>query len=168
MLLPAVVHRNWHLVEPAALGGISLSGGALSLLLAENATSAGEYTGLFISFLICIGLGVLGIAGFTASYIAKALVKALADVSGEQAKKLYKLPEPEDLDQRFNDLSDQSVARTEKVLEILGELKDSLNESITSSRLLNQSLEQQIKRIDEQHADLSDLQKVVAGFNKRN
>lgn len=166
MLLPAVLHRNWHFVEPMALGGISISCGALSLALAESATSASEYTGLFISFLICIGLGVLGIAGFTASYIAKAIVKGLADVSGEQARKLYKLPEPDELEQRFTELSDQSVARTEKVMEILGEIKDSVAESITSAKLLNQSLEQQIKRIDEHHDSIQQLQ--GAAFNHRN
>lgn len=166
MLLPAVLHRNWHFVEPVALGGISISGGALSLALAESATSASEYTGLFISFLICIGLGVLGIAGFTASYIAKAIVKGLADVSGEQAKKLYGLPEPQALEQRFTELSDQSVARTEKVMEILDEIKDSVTESITSAKLLNQALNQQIKRADEHHADITALQAAV--FSQRN
>lgn len=166
MILPAVLHRNWHVVEPAALGSISVLGSGLSLLLAENATTSTQYTGIFISFLVWIGLGVFGIVGFTASYIAKAGVKAFADVSGEQAKKLYGLPEPKELDRRFADLSDQSNARTEKLLGILEELKDSVAESITSAKLLNQALNQQIKRVDEHHADITTLQAAV--FSQRN
>ena len=94
------------------------------------------------------------------------MVKAMADFSGDQARKLYKLPEPDELEQRFTDLSDQSVARTEKVMEILDEIKDSVAETITSAKLLNQSLEQQIKRADEHHADITALRAAV--FSQRN
>lgn len=165
MLLPAVFHRNWNIVEPSLLGGVSLGGGTMSVLLAQSVASPAEAGGVFVTFLISLGLGVLGIAGFTASYVAKAIVKGFADIGGSQARKLYALPEPEALERRLADMTDQSVERAKGITEVLADLKESVNECVTTSKLLNQSLEQQIKRTDEQHADISRLQSAV--FNRR-
>lgn len=169
MILPEVVHRNWTVVEPSLLALVSILGQAGTLLIAPQATTLAEYGTLFVGFLIFLGVGVLGIAGAAASYIVKSMANALTDLAGEQSKKVFNLPNREELDRSLKAISDASVERSEHIVEALSKIKEHLDELTANAKLINQEMRLQVQRADELRAglrtDISALQDHV--FNRR-
>lgn len=166
MFLPEAFHRHWGYVEPAALGVVSIAGSALAILAVPEAVSPQEYGSIFVGFLIFLGLGVMGMVGFTATYIAKAVVTAVANLAGDQSKKVMGLPDHEELESRFQLVESASVGRAEKMVAVLTEIQESIANLGTSSKLLNQRLEQQVDRTNENREDIRKLEQAL--YTRRN
>lgn len=168
MILPAFLHRHWPQVELSLLGGVSVLGGTITLLLAPEATSPAEYGGLFIGFLLSVGTAVVGIAIWTAQYIAKAVVKAVAEMGGHQATKVFNLQTQEEFDKRFEAIQSDSLKRSNAILRSLGEVEKNLTSLSHTTALLHQEVAQQVKRGDELRSVLQeDIRQLnVAVFNK--
>jgi hypothetical protein len=149
MILPEPMHRHWNVLEPSILSISGGAGGALAILLAPEASTPAEYGALFIGFLIFLGMGVLGIAGFTATYIAKAMVKAIGDIGGDQAEKVFHLQTQEQFDKRFEAIEQASVDRIEKVVGALDSAGKSMAALERSVGLLSQEIKHQVTRGDE-------------------
>lgn len=165
MILPEYIHRHWNVVEPAMLAGISAAGGTLTLLLVPEANSPAQYGAIFIGFLLFLGMGVIGIVGFSASYIVKAVIKGMADIGGQNAEKVFHLHTQEQFDQRFREVEEASSQRADKFLEALGKITSNLSGLEQSVSLLNQELKHQVSRGDELRKaiqqDIESLQSAV-------
>lgn len=149
MILPEYIHRHWNVVEPALLAGTGAAGGTLALLLVPEANSPAQYGAIFIGFLVFLGMGVIGIVGFSASYIVKAVIKGMADIGGQNAEKVFHLHTQEQFDQRFREVEEASSRRADKFLEALGKITANLSSLEQSVGLLNQELKHQVSRGDE-------------------
>lgn len=172
MILPESMHRHWNVLEPALLSISGGAGGVLAILLAPEASTPAEYGALFIGFLVFLGMGVLGIAGFTATYIAKAILKAIGDIGGDQAEKVFHLQTQEQLDERFHAIEEASVSRTRDVVKALESAGKSLATLEQSVGLLSQEIRHQVARGDELRngikKDVETLQAHVFGNNQFN
>lgn len=174
MILPESMHRHWNVIEPSLLAVSGAAGGTLALLLAPEASTATEYGALFLGFLIFLGMGVLGIAGFTATYIVKAVIKAAADMAGQNAHKLSELDTQDQFDVRFKDIEEASAARADRIVSVLDTITTNLNGLKESVGLLNQEIKHQVARSDELRGaiakDVATLQEHVFAthqFNRR-
>lgn len=174
MILPESMHRHWNVIEPALLSLSGGAGGVLALLLAPEASTPTEYGALFIGFLIFLGMGVLGIAGFTATYIVKEVIKAASDMAGQNAHKLSKLDTQERFDERFKGIEEASSARADRIVSVLDTITSNLTGLRESLGLLNQEIKHQVSRNDELRGaiekDVATLQDHVFGnhqFNRR-
>ena len=144
MLLPAIITKNWGIVEPAALAVVSVSGQTLSMVMAQASTTPAEYVVIFTGFLIAIGMGVLSIAGFTAHYMAKKLGQTLVDISGEQAKKLFDLDDQKTLDQKFSAVDTARNLVRSEILAGIKEIQNVVTELRSDHKLLTQKLDTNI------------------------
>lgn len=159
MMPPDFFHRHWTAIEPAVFGATALIGGSVSLVLADVASTPSELGGAFVAFLVFLGTGVLSIVGFTASHITKAVISTLASHAGDQAQKLAGLPVASVLNAQLERIAEASSERDAEIVKAIDALKDSVAHLNSTSSLLNQEVQQQVKRTDRLEDHL---------FNRRN
>lgn len=163
MILPESMHRHWNVLEPTLLSVSSAGGGIASLVLASEATTAPEYGALFVGFLIFLGMAVLGIAGFTATYIAKKLIEGLADIGGQNAEKVLHLHTQEQFDARFLGIEQAAAEQSKAVVSALNTIKENLTGLSTSVGLLNQEIRHQVELRGAIEKDVATLHDHVFG-----
>lgn len=146
-MIPEFFHRQTT-AEPAMFGAVAFVGSGITLGLAEVASTPAEYGAVFIAFLVFLGTGVMGIVSFTAVYIAKAVSKAVADLAGGQALKLFRLPEPEVITSKLAEIVQNSSKRDEEIMDRLETMSKTLDALNRTTALLNQELQHQVKRSD--------------------
>lgn len=165
MILPDYMHRHWNVIEPSLLAISGSAGGVVALLLVPEASTPAEYGGLFVGFLIFLGMAVLGIAGFTATYIVQAIIKSISDIGGANAQKVLKLNTQEQFDAKFAAADEASAEQANEILQTLRTVQGAMGEFKMSVGLLNQKLDQQVARGDELREaikkDVEDLQDAV-------
>lgn len=154
MMLPEIFHRQW--VEPAALGVVSFSGASVTMILAEVASTPAEYGAVFLAFLVFIGMGVLGIAMYTAQTIAKAAISAFTQFSGDQAKKLVNLQTRDEIEEMFAEARKDRLAVEETIVKTLRSIEANVAALTTGNQLLNQAMESHKERLN-RHSDLLNL-----------
>lgn len=170
MILPEPMHRHWNVLEPALLSISGGAGGVLAILLAPAASTPAEYGALFIGFLVFLGMGVLGIAGFTATYIVKAVIKAVSDFGGQNAEKVFHLQTQEQFDARFHGLEKAAADQSREIVSSLRAIGDNLSGLKESVGLLNQEIKHQVELRGAIEKNVETLQDHVFGnhsFNRR-